>query len=508
MLCESKRPPSHTTPEVEPSYTPARRLRDRRNASPQEEGGIVFDPRITTTGTLDEAFRIFTEGTTVNTTASLDWDNEAELTQSTLFTDGSCINNGRENAAAGAGIYCPSDPNLNRAIRIPPGMAQTNQTGEIIGIKEAVELAGPQTDLIIMSDSKTSIDGVTKYRKKWEDQGFLGIANSYEFKATIASLRARKAPTTLKWVKGHSGNAGNERADELAKEGAEKTTADCVNMSIDPKLHVTGIKVKHLTQSMAYKAIRRAKMKKECYKKALDRRATKANIGRAKCVSEEINGEEPTDRSLWRSLRHKDFSRKFRFFIWMTAHEGYKVGTYWDNIPTFEHRANCTSCGVPETLDHILTECDCPGQKEIWKCAQELWSTKKSDWIQPTPGSILSTGLLRLKNMEGNYLQGDSRLYRIVVSESTHLIWKLRCERVINGKQDFSTNEIRARWRKAITTRLELDCILMSGKFRKKGVTKGAIRRTWKDVLQDADNLPDNWTGEAGVLVGIRAGLG
>ncbi|KAJ3832423.1 hypothetical protein F5878DRAFT_502079, partial [Lentinula raphanica] len=177
-----------------------------------------------------------------------------------------------------------------------------------------------------LSDSKTSIEGLTKHHQKWEDQGFIGVANPREYKATISALRERNARTSFKWVKGHAGIEGNEHADELAKTGCQKDDVDAVDLEIPPTLKVPGAKLKGMTQVLAYKAIRNHKMAKPKYQMALDRRATRTNVGRAKYMINETQGIEPSDRLFWKSLRHKDFSRKYRYFIWMTAHNGYKTG--------------------------------------------------------------------------------------------------------------------------------------------------------------------------------------
>ncbi|KAJ3712432.1 hypothetical protein C8R42DRAFT_686871 [Lentinula raphanica] len=47
---------------------------------------------------------------------------------------------------------------------------------------------------------------------------------------------------------------------------------------------------------------------------------------------------------------------------------------------------------------------------------------------------------------KGKHSVGDSRLFRILVSESAYLIWKIRCEQVIQGKE-VSEAEAQRRWK-------------------------------------------------------------
>ncbi|KAJ3885656.1 hypothetical protein GG344DRAFT_58859 [Lentinula edodes] len=126
----------------------------------------------------------------------------------------------------------------------------------------------------------------------------------------------------------------------------------------------------------------------------------------------------------------------------MVYHNAYKNGEYWDTIPDYEICANCSECRVTDSLEHILTECNCPVQDLIWRLGQELWENKRSAWVKPHFGIILGWGLANFKNDDNKPLSGDSRLYTILISESAYLIWKLRCERVIGGKAPPTENEI------------------------------------------------------------------
>jgi len=96
-------------------------------------------------------------------------------------------------------------------------------------------------------------------------------------------------------------------------------------------------------------------------------------------------------------------------------------------------------------MEHILTECTIPGQREIWELAKTLWSGKHTEWPQiKNVGLIMGCGLAAFKDKTGEPDEGANRLYRIIISESAHLVWKLRCARVIqlgDNKKDWPSRQ-------------------------------------------------------------------
>jgi ribonuclease HI len=128
-----------------------------------------------------------------------------------------------------------------------------------------------------------------------------------------------------------------------------------------------------------------------------------------------------------------------------------------------------------------------------WNLASELWQLKTGSDLRPTFGEIMACGTI------GKVSTGISRLFRIVVSESAHLIWKLRNERVPASKR-----EIKNRWFKSINNRIALDCALTdAAKYGKKSIGRSVVRKTWCKVLCDEDRLSDDWTRETRILVGV-----
>jgi len=84
---------------------------------------------------------------------------------------------------------------------------------------------GPVT---IWSDSKYTVDGANIWRRNWKRNGWKKSAAATEHVKNVELWKAidealEDAPKfgdiSIKWVKGHAGITGNERADELAEQG-------------------------------------------------------------------------------------------------------------------------------------------------------------------------------------------------------------------------------------------------------------------------------------------------
>ena len=122
-------------------------------------------------------------------------------------------------------------------------------------------------------------------------------------------------------------------------------------------------------------------------------------------------------------------------------------------------------------------------------------------------GVITGCSLAKFPNGKGRRKLGAERLYRILMTESAHLIWRIRCERIIerNDKEQWHTaQEIKNRWHCAINKRLTLDQAMTNKRYETKAISFQTVLCTWSGTLQDELSLPDNWINYSGVLVGIR----
>ncbi|KAJ3735974.1 hypothetical protein DFJ43DRAFT_985430, partial [Lentinula guzmanii] len=108
------------------------------NGNDSEEKVIPFDRRVTTSGTLAEIFRIFTdENVQPSNQVPLLRQTIDEPRMITVATDGSCEHNGEENARAGAGIFITNWCSKNKSLKLPRYLPQSNQTGELVAAKVA-----------------------------------------------------------------------------------------------------------------------------------------------------------------------------------------------------------------------------------------------------------------------------------------------------------------------------------------------------------------------------------
>ncbi|MCQ1766152.1 ribonuclease HI [Neorhizobium galegae] len=114
----------------------------------------------------------------------------------------------------------------------------TNNTMELTALLNAIEKAAlcfgnSETSVTIWCDSQYCVKGANEWRHGWKKNGWSRrgpkatkpekgvIANLELWKEIDAALNASPA-LTIKWVKGHIGIVGNERADELSLVGRQR----------------------------------------------------------------------------------------------------------------------------------------------------------------------------------------------------------------------------------------------------------------------------------------------
>ncbi|KAI0650459.1 hypothetical protein C8Q79DRAFT_901358 [Trametes meyenii] len=344
---------------------------------------------------------------------------------------------------------------------------------------------------------------MTKHLRRWEEKGWCGVANADIIKETVAIVRGRSAVTTFRWVKGHAGDRGNEGADKLAKEGIEKPRAFApIDLPAPRKYIVKGAALASMTQRSAYQGIRR-------WAKRGAKRSTEKRLTAACNAVEEMTGELHKEESLWRALRGKEIAKKVRDFVWKCLHGAHKIGKYWTKVPGYEERAVCRLCGVEESMEHILTKCGNAAVREAWSLGAALLAKRGIQMPVPSAGLVMGAPALNLLGEGGRVKAGDTRLARICITETAYLVWVLRCERVIGGRQgeeEHVGGEVRNRWLAAINRRFEMDRALTRvAVAEKKALSEKSVLETWRGLLKDEERMRKKWINTPGVLVGMPA---
>lgn len=136
-----------------------------------------------------------------------------------IYTDGACRGN------PGIGGWGASLQYNGAKKEIYGGeLETTNNRMELTAVIEALKLLKEPTELTINSDSKYVLSGINEWLPNWKKRNWKTASRKPVKNVDLwQQLDALAQPHTIKWVwvKGHSGNVGNDRADELANMGID-----------------------------------------------------------------------------------------------------------------------------------------------------------------------------------------------------------------------------------------------------------------------------------------------
>lgn len=147
-----------------------------------------------------------------------------------IYTDGACSS--QQDGVGGWGAYI-IQPQLcggaGEEAKIYGGASQTtNNKMEMIACIKGLEFLKEASVVTLYTDSKYIVQGITGWIKGWKKNGWK-TAQGDQVKNQdlwqIIDALCSKHRVTWKWVRGHSGNRGNEIADALAVKGKEEEKA-------------------------------------------------------------------------------------------------------------------------------------------------------------------------------------------------------------------------------------------------------------------------------------------
>lgn len=142
-------------------------------------------------------------------------DTDAEMV--TIYTDGACSGN------PGPGGWGAILTGFGKTRELKGGEpATTNNRMELMAAIVALETLTRPCNIVLHTDSTYVRNGITTWIHNWKKRGWKTSAKK-PVKNVDLWQRLDAAATIheidWRWVKGHAGDPGNERADQLANEG-------------------------------------------------------------------------------------------------------------------------------------------------------------------------------------------------------------------------------------------------------------------------------------------------
>lgn len=137
------------------------------------------------------------------------------------WVDGSC--KASDGAPGGWGFH----------IRPPSGAPieghghATNTQAKVMeyrAVAEALAMVPDRAHVTVFSDNLALVENLTRKLEVWRANGFANTDSTIveSLRRIDAALRDKSLVVRWQWVRSHNGNAGNERADALAAEGARE----------------------------------------------------------------------------------------------------------------------------------------------------------------------------------------------------------------------------------------------------------------------------------------------
>jgi len=144
------------------------------------------------------------------------------MSEVVIYTDGACKGNP---GPGGWGAWLKSGEHEKELWGGDP--TTTNNRMELTAVIEALASLKKRCKVVVYTDSEYVRNGITSWIHNWKARGWKTAdkkpVKNIELWQRLDALAAGHE-VTWRWVKGHAGDPGNERADELANRGISSSS--------------------------------------------------------------------------------------------------------------------------------------------------------------------------------------------------------------------------------------------------------------------------------------------
>lgn len=146
---------------------------------------------------------------------------QEESSQIIMYTDGACRGNP---GPGGWGVYVASG-DIHPREYCGGEHDTTNNRMELKAAIEAIERVPIGAELVLYTDSQYVNQGINAWIANWKRNGWKTSAKKPVKNADLwqaLDAQVNRVEVRWRWVKGHSGDPGNEAADRLANKGIDQ----------------------------------------------------------------------------------------------------------------------------------------------------------------------------------------------------------------------------------------------------------------------------------------------
>lgn len=135
-----------------------------------------------------------------------------------IFTDGSCKGNPGTGGWGALLVYQGKEKELWGG-----ALLTTNNRMELLAAISGLEALRYPCSVSLITDSQYLMKGITEWIVDWKMRGWRTSSREKVKNMDLwkrLDLEVNRHEVKFKWVRGHSGDPGNEKADRLANRGA------------------------------------------------------------------------------------------------------------------------------------------------------------------------------------------------------------------------------------------------------------------------------------------------